>query len=85
MDQFELAYRLGFAAGDTVGYGRANHELDLAWARVAQEVRRAATQPTHAQILWRRNGHGELHRAFTIRHGREYTGGPVNWYTGRPR
>lgn len=39
--------------------------------------------PSHEQLQQRRQQPGELHRQAVQRRG-EYTGGPVDWITGRP-
>lgn len=40
-------------------------------------------EPSHADLVRRRMQPGKLHQEFTERRG-EYTGGPVEWATGRP-
>lgn len=81
-ESFELGYRLGFAAGDEVGYGRCMH--DLYEASLIHRFRFGPLDVSQTDLLLRRAEVGELCKQFTQRHGDEYRGGPVHWLTGRP-
>jgi len=82
MDDFELGYRLGYAGGYDVGRGSVYHEIHE--ASFIHRFKAGPLDITQSELLRRRAELGEAHRAFTIRHGGPYRGGPVDWDTGRP-
>jgi flagellar biosynthesis/type III secretory pathway protein FliH len=51
---FAEGYRLGFAAGQDVGYGRAHHEMAAEWEQLARRIRQSARRPTFAELQARR-------------------------------
>lgn len=80
-ESFELGYRLGYAAGDEVGYGRCMH--DLYQGSLVHRFRLGPLDIPLTELLERRAEIGEACKAFAERHGHEYRGGPVHWLTGR--
>jgi hypothetical protein len=76
-----------------VGQGQAHTEMARAWHDVAGIVRPhgsgvigRAPSPVHAELqALRAEPGGQAYIDRLARHGgREYTGGPVSWETGRP-
>lgn len=76
---FEMAYKLGYAAGLDIGYGQAQHELAQEWATVAAHVRGLATSPTQTQLEHRR-WDGPRDQFGKPRPG-DHPGGPATWPT----
>lgn len=79
-------YRRGFAAGFDVGHGSAHRSRDEQWNAIAKKSQWYAQQPSHAKLaMIRDTPGGEAYLAAQARRGgTEYTGGPVDWDTGRP-
>lgn len=71
-------YCAGYQSGYDVGYGaHAEHE-----ARYWRALARRLTEPRAPYLT---EPHGPVYvAALARRGGREYVGGPVDWYTGRP-
>lgn len=68
---FDDGYRAGYEAGHLVGQAHAEEDMRLAWAELAQRIRRTANRPTYDELARRRAEAGP-------REG-EYRGGPVEW------
>lgn len=84
MTSEELMYRLGFAQGEEVGYGRAEEDMRREWAAISSAVKATSRVPTTAELAERRRPGGAIYEARMRRHGgREYQGGPVNFWTGQ--
>ncbi|MFI7618037.1 hypothetical protein ACIBP6_43140 [Nonomuraea terrae] len=49
-EEFEIAYRLGFAAGVEVGYGRRCAEEEAEWKALAEHVQKHARMRTLDEI-----------------------------------
>lgn len=81
-ESFGVGYRLGFAAGDEVGYGRCMH--DLYDGSVVHRFRLGPLDVSQTELLQRRCEVGQLCQQFAERHGRPYEGGAVDWVTGQP-
>jgi len=81
----ELMYRLGYNQGFEIGYGRAENDMAREWSAVAKHVRNTSRKPTSAELAERRKPGGAIYEAALCRRGgREYEGGPVNFWTGQP-
>ncbi|MBB6343783.1 hypothetical protein FHU36_000292 [Nonomuraea muscovyensis] len=81
----ELMYRLGFAQGEEVGRGRAEAEMQREWSALAEKVKATGRALTAAELAERRRPGGPIYEARMRRHGgREYRGGPVDFWTGQP-
>lgn len=78
---FVDGYKAGFAAGWDVGAGAALEDHDKHW----QQLARWYVQHTCPGQYDPRQPRGAAYEeALRRRGGREYAGGPVHWYTGRP-
>ncbi|SNR35049.1 hypothetical protein [Actinomadura mexicana] len=79
---FGEGYALGLAAGVDVGRDQAETDMTEAWRPVAESVRRLGRTLTFEEIERRRwDGRRE---DFGLPRPGDYTGGPVDWETGRP-
>ncbi|MFI9846504.1 hypothetical protein ACIHFD_56445 [Nonomuraea sp. NPDC051941] len=84
-DEINGVYRLGFTQGEETGYRRAEIDMEREWSAVAEKVRSTSRTPTAAELAERRKPGGPIYEAALRRRGgREYEGGPVNFWTGQP-
>lgn len=77
-------YLLGRADGWQAGHDAAHNEVAADWRQLALRIRRSAAKLYNDLERLRRTPGGAIYQAALERRGHEYTGGPVDWETGRP-
>ena len=69
-EAYAAGYRDGHRSGWEIGYAHAHEEMAAHWRALAEQIRRTANTPTHAELIQRRA---------TSTSSNDYAGGPVEW------